>query len=151
LTPDGRYLAAASYDGNAYVWEISGGAEVARLPQGDVLFDLDLSPSGRLLATATQQGLVRVWDGQTGESVLDLRHDAAVQNVRFGPDERSIASASLDGTARIWALADARELGRMHTPAQEQIYSMDLSRDGRYLATGEIGAVRVWDTRPANP
>jgi WD40 repeat protein len=111
-----------------------------------VIFDLDVSPSGRMLATATQKGLTRVWNWQTGQFVLDLRQDASIQNVRFSPDEKYIASASLDGTARIWALADGHEVKRMELPGQEQIYTMDMSPDGRYLATGEIGAVRLWDT-----
>ena len=121
------------------------GAEVARLPQGDVVFDLDLSPSGRLLATATQQGEVRVWDWKSGRLVATMRHDASVQNVRFSPDERYVASASLDGTARVWSLADSRELQRVRIPDDSQIYSMDMTLDGRYLATGELGKVRLWD------
>jgi WD40 repeat protein/transcriptional regulator with XRE-family HTH domain len=146
FTQDSRFLAAASYDGDAYVWQLPGGEQVARLPQNDVIFDLDVSPSGRLLATATQQGLVRVWDWQAGKLVLELKHDAAVQNVRFSPDEQYLATASLDASARIWSMADGRELKRMLVPNGAQIYSMDMSMDGRYLATGEIGAVRVWDT-----
>ena len=145
FTPDGRYLAAGSYDGNAYVWQLPEGAEVARLPQNDIIFDLDVSPSGRLLATGTQRGLVRVWDWQTGQVLLELRHDAAVQGVRFSADERYLATASLDGTARIWSLADGTEVKRMRMPNGNQIYSMDTSPDGQYLATGEVGAVRVWE------
>ena len=146
FTSDSAYLAAASYDGSAYVWHIPDGAEVARLPQGDVVFDLDLSPSGRLLATATQQGEVQIWDWQHARLLATMRHDASVQNVRFSPDERFIASASLDGTARIWSLADGREVERLRIPDDSQIYSMDMTADGRYLATGEIGKVRLWDT-----
>ena len=33
----------------------------------------------------------------------------------------------------------------MVAPDSHQIYSMAMSKDGRYIATGEIGAVRLWD------
>src|SRR5262249_29913744 len=42
-------------------------------------------------------------------------------------------------------LCDGRELLRMAGPDRHEIYSMGMSKDGRYIATGEIGAARVWD------
>jgi WD40 repeat protein/transcriptional regulator with XRE-family HTH domain len=145
FTTDGEYLASASYDGNAYVMDLSTGEEVARLAQGDVVFDAAISPSGRLLATGTASGQVRVWDWRTGQNLLRTQHDGGVQGVYFSSDERRLATASLDGTVRVWDLDDGRELLRMASSDRHPIYSMGVSKDGRYIATGEIGAVRLWD------
>jgi WD40 repeat protein/class 3 adenylate cyclase len=145
FTADGKYLASASYDGNAYVMDLATGAEVARLPQGEVVFDAAISPSGRLLAAGTASGQVRVWDWRSGQELLHLQHDAGVQGVFFSADERQLATGSLDGTVRVWDLGDGRELLRLIAPGGHQIYSMDMTKDGRYIATGEIGTVRLWD------
>jgi WD40 repeat protein len=145
FTADGEYLASASSDGNAYVVDLATGEEVARLAQGDAVFDAAISPSGRLLATGTSRGQVRVWDWRTGQQFLRMQHDGGVQGVYFSADERRLATASLDGTARVWDLGDGHELLRMVAPDSHQIYSMAMSKDGRYIATGGIGIVRLWD------
>jgi WD40 repeat protein len=98
-----------------------------------------------LLAAGTASGQVRVWDWRSGQELLHLQHDAGVQGVYFSADERQLATGSLDGTVRVWDLGDGRELLRLIAPGGHQIYSMDMTKDGRYIATGEIGTVRLWD------
>jgi eukaryotic-like serine/threonine-protein kinase len=66
-SPDGRYLASASRDGTAKIWDLE--APDSRLfvyprPQGD-LAHFSVSPDGTRIATLARSGRVQVWDRST--------------------------------------------------------------------------------------
>ena len=63
--PDGRTLAAAGYDGSAYLWNVATRAVIATLDDPGVNADdyaAVFSPDGRLLATADDSGSTYLWD-----------------------------------------------------------------------------------------
>jgi WD40 repeat protein len=61
FSPDGEYLATASYDYTARVWEVESGKEVARLEHNDILHSVVFRrPDGNYLVTASSDGTARV-------------------------------------------------------------------------------------------
>ena len=62
FSPNGKWLASASWDGTARVWEIPSGRQ-AILVDADVyrVSCIDFTPDGQL-ATANWDGTVRLWD-----------------------------------------------------------------------------------------
>jgi WD40 repeat protein len=82
-SPDGRYLATASADGTARVWDAATGTLVSTLGGNGSpgLLGVQFAPDSRLVLTVDEQGVVRVWDAGIGEPAAELAapaHGAAV-------------------------------------------------------------------------
>lgn len=110
FSPDGRSLAAGSYEG-ARIWDTITGREMrilgteSRLNKNDVnaARAVALSPDGRWLAVGNEDHLVSLWDVKTGERLRDLQaHTQPVRSVAFSPDGHRLASGS-DGI-QLWKI-----------------------------------------------
>ncbi|MEQ8962294.1 MAG: hypothetical protein RLP02_30940 [Coleofasciculus sp. C2-GNP5-27] len=60
FSPDGKYLATASYDNTARISEVNTGKEVARISHEDWVNAVAFSPDGEYLATASSDNTARV-------------------------------------------------------------------------------------------
>ncbi|MEL7361761.1 MAG: WD40 repeat domain-containing protein [Bacteroidota bacterium] len=147
ISPDGRYLATASEDATARLWEAETGHEVRRFVghEGE-LNAIAFSPDGRVLATAGDDASVRMWEVASGQEVRLLEgHTGAVTAVAFGAEGRLIATTSWDGSVRVWTSTTGQQVHHIeaHTSAA---LSVTFSPDGRYLAAhGLHGNVALID------
>lgn len=101
-SPDGRWLATASRDRTARIWDADNGSELIVLRGHDNEISA-WSPDGRRLATASHDQTVRIWDGESGTEIIIVgTHTEGVAGVSWSPDGKRVASASRDGTSRVW-------------------------------------------------
>jgi WD40 repeat protein len=150
FSPDGRWLAAASFDGRARLWDGATGrlAHTLRGHRG-VVYDLAFSPDGRHLATASWDGTARIWEVETGRQVHELRgHQQAVNRVLYRPDGARLATLGSDHTLRLWDAESGRPLkvlsAKLHP--QWRVNHLAYSPDGRLFAlAGPDQTVRLWD------
>jgi WD40 repeat protein len=63
--PERDWLATASWDGTARVWQLPSGLELARLPHDGSINDVAFSADGGTLATASYPNAVRVWNAES--------------------------------------------------------------------------------------
>jgi WD40 repeat protein len=61
FSPDNRWLAAGGSNSFAYLWDISIGEEVSRLPHSEAVTSVSFSKDGNLLATVSRK-VVQFWD-----------------------------------------------------------------------------------------
>jgi WD40 repeat protein len=61
FSPGDRWLAAGGSNTFAYLWDLSTGEEVSRLPHSDAVTSVSFSKDGRLMATVSRK-VVQFWD-----------------------------------------------------------------------------------------
>jgi WD40 repeat protein len=142
----GTLVAAGSFCGDAYVWNVATGRRVGRpVALGGELADIAFSPDGRRIAVASWNGTVKVADVATGRVIGTLTgHTSGVPMVAYSPDGRYLASASLDHTVRIWDTPTLRLLRVITHP--DAVFGVQFTSDSRDIVTFDAaGTVRVWD------
>ncbi|MEJ2208465.1 MAG: BTAD domain-containing putative transcriptional regulator [Anaerolineae bacterium] len=152
LSPDGAYLATASSDGLAIVWDVQSGEEKLRLAghRGWVT-NVAFSPDGRHLATTSTDGTARVWDWATpSHEVLTLAgHEAKIDAMALSPDGRRLATIGRDSMAKVWDLETGKELVKIiggGNALELWVASIAFSPDGTRLTSVAVdGSPRVWD------
>jgi WD40 repeat protein/serine/threonine protein kinase len=113
------------------------------------IYSVAFSPDGERLASAGGNGLVKIWNSRTGQVIQTLTaHSGFVCSVAFHPDGKHLASIGADEQVKVWDLATGlavftERCGAVHMFGSA--YAVALSPDGRRLAAGSDGAVKVWD------
>lgn len=140
LSPDGRRLASAAWDGTARVWDLAGGA--ARVLEGHrgnvngVVF----RPDGTV-ATAGFDGTIRLWPDQ-GPGLVLAEFGFPLNALAALPDG-TLAAGNVQGLVYLVSPAGAvREIQAGARP----IVALAAAPDGGVLAAASLGGnVTLWD------
>jgi WD40 repeat protein len=132
LSPDGRTLAAGGRDGGVWLWDVR---------ERRLLRRVFVSARAQEYARATE--LARL-------VACKPSYPEAVRALAFSPDGATLALAGTRGTVTLWQTDGWRQRGTL--PGDHRgLAWLRFSPDGRTLATGEGGRVRLWDARTLEP
>ncbi len=149
VSPDDRFLLAASDDGNARLWEIEKHRQVfSPLQHEGRVNHAEFNCDGKLIVTASWDKTARVWNAETGKpSTPPLPHGAEVNWARFDPSGTKVVSASRDKTVCVWSAQTGEKLlpPLQHANALAETHPFDFNSDGRLLATVAGDSLQVWD------
>jgi WD40 repeat protein len=149
FSPDGRWLAAASLDGVAWLWDTADGRKRLHLVHGDGVEAMAFSPDGHWLATAARDKRVRVWSIATGRELFDLNQGGPVWRVAFSADGKTLAIVTQTAGLRLLTLAHGIETFRVQHSAP--VESAQFSPDGRFIATASVdGEALIIDASNGN-
>ncbi|MEG4587471.1 hypothetical protein QUA54_19980 [Microcoleus sp. MOSTC5] len=144
FSPDGKYIATASFDKTARLWDVTG--KLIREFKGHqrAVSSVSFSPDGKYIATASWDNTARLWD-VTGKLIREFQgHQDSISSVSFSSDGKYIATASWDKTVRLWDVTG--KLIREFKGHQEAVSSVSFSPDGKYIATASSDkTARLWD------
>jgi WD40 repeat protein len=146
FSPNGKLLAAASWDRSIRLWDTATGKEVRRL-QGheNQVNAVAFAPDGRTLASGSVDQTVRLWDVDTGKSLRRfVGHTFNVKAVAFSPDGKTLASAADDQTVRVWDVDTGKELQTLQGVG-DFFYRLGFFPDNRTLAYWTAENVRLWE------
>ena len=113
------------------------------------------SSDGERLASARSDGLVTIVSSRTGAVSQSLEaHAGSVSCVAFHPDGEHVASVGVDGQAKsvkVWNLTTGE---MVFTAPCDSVHAFGTAyaaafnpHDGRQLAVGDGGDVKIWDWR----
>jgi WD40 repeat protein len=144
FSSDGQYLATASEDSTARLWDLQGNQLVVFQGHQGRIMSISFSPNRQYLATASEDSTARLWDLQGNQLVVFQGHQHGVNGVSFSPDGQYLATASGDNTARLWDL-QGNQLIEFQSH-ENWVRSISFSPAGQYVATasGDYTA-RLWD------
>src|SRR6266849_5207892 len=158
-SPDGQFIASTSKDNTVQVWQAANGKRVSVYDTSSV-HAAAWSPNGERIAVGSFS-CVEILNVATGEVVF--KHDkpyAEVTAVTWSPDGRYIAwgSSGYDlglqfrsGTVEVWEVATNRRAYIYYAPGKDTPVAIAWSPDGKYLAFGGAGGVRIWETAAWSP
>ena len=152
FAPDGKLLAAADSKYIVRLWDLRSGQLRLELPQGAGSL-VAISPHGKILATGGYyQQKITLWDAAKGERLRELPQNA--RSLAFSADGKQLAAAGVDPVVKLWEVTTGA-LVRDFKGHKGALFSVALSKDGKYLASGGGGdgtspqntEVRLWDAQ----
>ncbi len=157
ISPDGHYLASASANGTAKLWDIAEPHSPKPLsPVGqdmDGVYSVAFSPNGKTLATANSDTTARLFDVNKPTAPRQLwtldGHLRPVSGVAFSADRHTLVTTSQDSTARLWNVSDPGHPILLATPLagkNDTIRSVAFSPDRHTLVTVQGNNVILWET-----
>ena len=158
VSPDGRQALSGGQcyggewteeGGDLFLWDIQTGTRLRKFDTPYAITGITFSRDGQQVLTASADGFdVVLWDMQTGSVVRTFdTHGQSSFDVVFGPDETTVLAAIGGATPGVtqWDIGTG-EVIRQYASGQTEVWSVAISPDGRYMASGgESGLIVLWD------
>ncbi|MFG1921945.1 WD40 repeat domain-containing serine/threonine protein kinase [Cryptosporangium sp. NPDC048952] len=148
FAPNGRWLAAASDDGSARIWDLNNPDAVTLLTATATI--VSFFSDGSRLAAAAPNGTVTFHDPATGTRVgptLGVPGATTLYSMTYNKQGTVLATGDETGNVQLWDPFRGAPIRTI--PAHKgRVTSLAFAPDGRSLITaGRDGFVHVWDAR----
>lgn len=144
VSPDGLFLATASYDGTLCQWSLPDGNLVgAGIPGGNGITTLSFSSDGNALLIGSKDGTIRLFHPGENVSFMTLDgHHAPVTGTVFSDVGNMLISGGEDGRLCSWTWPGCSDFSSTH--AHEGPVTSLAAHEGMRASSGIDGAIRIW-------
>jgi WD40 repeat protein len=126
LSPDGRAIAAKTFDDGTIILIDLETREIQRLPEyGEDTRGIAFGPHDGVFAAGSADGTIRVGRLGGGEPHLLCGHTAAVAGLAFSPDGRWLMSRDRSPVVRLWPVPDLSKPAPHTLPYEEFLAKLD--------------------------
>jgi len=149
FTPDGQFLASASFDKTVRVWNLSTRESVMTFTgHSDFVHAVAFGPKGDWLVTASKDKTSRLIDIKSGQSRLTFSGgDQEVLAVAVKPDGSAVVTAGLD-PALTWWNTQTGERAKRTAGHDVAVQELAFSPTGEFaVSAGADKTVRVWNAK----
>lgn len=137
VSPDGKWLASASWDGSIGLWSLDDLTLHKLIPTGSNVNDVVFDPDSSTLYSAGFDGTIRKWDVASGtEQRIVVRHGFGINKLIISAKNGWLAYGALDGGTRAIRLSDGKQIADL-TLERRPILSLALSPDETRLIVGD--------------
>jgi WD40 repeat protein len=147
FTPDRRFLASGggNQDPKIRIWNLRTNKKIHTLRGHQTrVLTLAIAPDGQTLTSGSNDSMLNIWNLHTGTLTHTFMEPTTnILSLAISPNGRVFVSGGLEGL-KLWDLPKQRPLRDLLR--YEIIYSVAISADGQFLASGDqAGVVRIWD------
>jgi WD40 repeat protein len=135
-SPNGNYLASASFDKTVHIWNGANGSHLLAYHGHTARVNaLAWSPDNKYIVSASDDRTVHLWDVQTGKNLFTYsRHKGAIRAVAWSPDGNYIASAGEDRCVYLWHVQMPQPIA-IYSDHNDKVMAVAWSPDSRLLAS----------------
>lgn len=144
-SPDSSYIATASKDKSAKLWEVATGREVRSfLGHEASVSSLEFTRNGQYLVTGSYDKTVRLWDVRTGKELTSITTGDIITDVAVDPLSRFFVHAGYGNsgygdTAVVYDFKTYKPLAKLPVDPDKGLGSgvdIAISADGKWIAFG---------------
>jgi WD40 repeat protein len=158
FSPDGRRLAAGSFDHTTRIYEWATRKELFRITHDSPVIDVAFSPDGKRVASAAFNQGVRIVDAVSGPMLAQASLSVPPGALAFSPDGEYLVVAAYGNEVTIFNAATGNVVAvipNKHTGMlprdEEAIGAVAFSAGAAYVATGsKDGIVSIYDVKRKN-
>lgn len=154
FSPDGRLLAAGSYDGSVHVWDSQTRTRLLSLPIKEPVGSIAFEGSEHLFVGRLGRDVERYSLAPRLRPQLFIRSapDDNIAHVEYEPQQDRIITGDDAGRIQIWDAVSGELRFRWQEPSQEAISSLALDAQGNpsWEVRGQLHFIRDHDVRTMN-
>jgi len=151
FSADGAQLITATDAGNIKLWDLDSGQLTATVAAGlGRVNTVAVEPRTGAIAGGGSNGSLKLWrltadKSLETEPVVLSNAGPQINSLVFHPvDSNWLVSANQKGVVQVWDIEKGTPVVSL-ADGDEQVVSVDISRDGRYIAAGSYDkTIRVW-------
>jgi WD40 repeat protein len=145
-SPDSNYVATASKDKSAKLWEVSTGREIRSfLGHEASVSSVEFTLDGKFLITGSYDRTVRLWDVMTGKELYSVTTPDYVTDIAIDPLIRFFVHAGYNDSGRgdtavVYDFKSRKPIAKLPVDPDKGLGSgvdIAISADGKWLALGQ--------------